>query len=242
MADDSIVGAWELVSDVSQGILIYTGSHYAAVLASKERKRPAADQVSPSEALEALLTCQALAGTYSVSGSTITHIRLANSRPHLSGRPLVSDYNLDGDTMTHTVASGSATRNPGSTITYRRIPHSDSDSPLVGAWELVDDIEQGVVVFTGTHFAVVRANKERDLPKGEKYTPEEALTAITTCGAMSGTYTRSGATLTMERTANLRPYFTGVPAVVEAIIEGESMRLRTVSGVSVSDVTWRRVS
>ena len=144
MANNPLVGAWELVSDVSQGILIYTGSHYAAVLASKERKRLAVDQVSPSEALEALLTCQALAGTYSTSGSTITHIRLANSRPHLSGRPLVSDYNLDGDTMTHTVSSGSAIRNPGSTITYRRIPHSDSDSPLVGAWELVDDIEQGV--------------------------------------------------------------------------------------------------
>ena len=242
MANNPLIGAWERVSDASEGILIYTGSHYAAVMASKERKRPAADQVSSVEALESLLTCQALAGTYSISGSTITHIRLANARENYSDRPAVFDYNIDGDTLTHTTVGGSASMNPGASLTYRRISDSGIDGPPVGAWELVDDIEQGVFVFTGTHYAVVRKHKERDLPKGAEYTPEEALTAIATCGAMSGTYTRSGTTLTMERTANLRPQATGVTAVVEAIIEGETMRLRTVSGVSANDQPWRRVS
>ena len=65
---------------------------------------------------------------------------------------------------------------------------------------MVDDAEQGVMIFTETHYAVVRMNKERDLPKAEQYTPEEALTALYTCGAQSGAYTVSGTTLTMTRT------------------------------------------
>ena len=39
MADDSIVGAWELVSDSRVAIAIFTGSHYAFVGAAKDRGR-----------------------------------------------------------------------------------------------------------------------------------------------------------------------------------------------------------
>lgn len=47
--------------------------------------------------------------------------------------------------------------------------------------------------------------KDRDLPKGEEYTPAEALTAHYTSGAQAGTYKASGTTLTLERTVHLRP-------------------------------------
>ena len=80
---------------------------------------------------------------------------------------------------------------------------------------MVDDAEQGVMIFTETHYAVVRMNKERDLPKAEQYTPEEALTALYTCGAQSGAYTVSGTILTMTRTAHLRSERTGENAVLE---------------------------
>tara|TARA_B100000949_G_scaffold28680_1_gene21960 strand:- start:2 stop:325 length:324 start_codon:yes stop_codon:yes gene_type:complete len=107
---------------------------------------------------------------------------------------------------------------------------------------MVDDTEQGVLIFTGTHYAVVRMHKERDLPKGEQYTPEEALTALYTSGAQAGPYTVSGTTLTLERTAHLRPERVGENAVLEITVEGDMLETRAVSGVSVSDVTWRRVS
>ena len=113
---------------------------------------------------------------------------------------------------------------------------------MVGAWEMVDDTEQGVLIFTGTHYAVVRMHKERDLPKGEQYTPEEALTALYTSGAQAGPYTVSGTTLTLERTAHLRPERVGENAVLEITLEGDTLETRAASGVSVSDVTWRRVS
>ena len=241
MADDSIVGAWELASDSSVGVLIYTGSHYAAVMAPKDRQRSSGERATPDEALEAIRSCQALAGTYTVSGSRITHVRIANTRPELSGHTNVTDYTIDGDTLTHTVVSGGAAAS-GSSLTFRRAGSSGVGSPLVGAWELVNDTRQGVLIFTGTHHAVVQMQKERNLPKGDQYTPEEALEALYTCGALAGTYTVSGGTLTMERTANTRPEGVGVTAVWEFSVEGDVMKGKVVSGGAPDEATWRRVS
>jgi len=209
-------------------------------MAPKDRQRSSGERATPDEALEALLTCPALSGTYTVSGSRISHARVANSRPNLSGRPNVVDYTIDGDTMTSTVVSGGSTT--GAVNTWHRLPDGGAGSPLIGAWEMVDDTEQGVIIFTGTHHAVVRMHKERDLPKGEQYTPEEALTALYTSGSQAGPYTLSGTTLTLERTAHLRPERVGENAVLEVAVEGDTLKTRAVSGLSVSDVTWRKVS
>ena len=241
MADDPIVGAWELVSDSRVGVAIYTGSHYAVVMAPKDRQRTSGERATPDEALEAIRSCQALAGTYTVSGSRITHVRIANTRPELSGHTNVTDYTIDGDTLTHTVVSGGAAAS-GSSLTFRRAGSSGVGSPLVGAWELVNDTRQGVLIFTGTHYAVVQMQKERNLPKGDQYTPEEALEALYTCGALAGTYTVSGGTLTMERTANTRPEGVGVTAVWEFSVEGDVMKGKVVSGGAPDEATWRRVS
>ena len=241
MANNPLVGAWDLVSDLRVGVAINTGSHYAVVMAPKDRQRSSGERATPDEALEAIRSCQALAGTYTVSGSRITHVRIANTRPELSGHTNVTDYTIDGDTLTHTVVSGAAAAS-GSSLTFRRAGSSGVGSPLAGAWELVNDTRQGVLIFTGTHYAVVQMQKERNLPKGDQYTPEEALEALYTCGALAGTYTVSGGTLTMERTANTRPESIGVTAVWEFTVEGDVMKVRVVSGHAADEATWRRVS
>ncbi len=110
MANNPLVGAWERVSDSSVGVLIYTGSHYVAVMAPKDRQRSSGEQATPDEALEALLSCPALAGTYTLSGSRITQVRESNTRPELSKLSAVFDYTIDGDTMTQTVVSGTCKR------------------------------------------------------------------------------------------------------------------------------------
>ena len=240
MANNPLVGAWERVSDSSLGVFIYTGSHYAAVMAPKDRQRSSGERATPDEALEAIRSCQALSGTYTVSGSKITHVRVANTRAELSGRPNVTDYTIIADTMTGTNISGA--RTTGAVNTWHRIPDGGAGSPLVGAWELVQDIWQGVAVFTGTHYAIVIMQKERNSPKGDQYTPEEAFEALYTCGALAGTYTVSGSTLTMERTANTRPESIGVTAVMEFTVEGDVMKARGVSGGVADEVTWRRGS
>ena len=241
MANNPLVGAWDLVSDLRVGVAINTGSHYAVVMAPKDRQRSSGERATPDEALEAIRSCQALAGTYTVSGSRLTHVRIANTRPELSGHTNVTDYTIDGDTLTHTVVSGGAAAS-GSSLTFRRAGSSGVGSPLVGAWELVNDTRQGVLIFTGTHYAVVQMQKERNLPKGDQYTPEEALEALYTCGALAGTYTVSGGTLTMERTANTRPEGVGVTAVWEFSVEGDVMKGKVVSGSAADEATWRRVS
>ena len=86
------------------------------------------EQATPDEALEAIRSCQALAGTYTVSGSRITHVRIANTHPASSNLPVVADYTIDGDTLTHTVVSGGAAAS-GSSLTFRRVGSSGVGSP-----------------------------------------------------------------------------------------------------------------
>ncbi|MCH2506718.1 MAG: hypothetical protein MK125_14355, partial [Dehalococcoidia bacterium] len=76
MANNPLVGAWELVSDSDVGIRIYTGLHNAELSMPKNRKRAAGNQATPEEALAALDSCPTLAGTYTLSGSRITLTRL----------------------------------------------------------------------------------------------------------------------------------------------------------------------
>ena len=129
MANNPLVGAWERVSDSRVGVSIYTGSHYAAVMAPKDRQRSSGEP-TPDEALEALLSCPALAGTYTLSGSRITQVRESNTRPELSNQSAVFDYTIDGDTMTQTVVSGTGgAAASGSSLTFRRVGSSGVGSP-----------------------------------------------------------------------------------------------------------------
>ena len=243
MADDPIVEAWEHISDSSAGIFIYTGSHYSAVVAPKDRRRSSGERATPDEALDAMLSCQALSGTYTVSGSRITQVRIANTHPASSNLPIVADYTIDGDTLTQTVVRGSAgAKRDGSSTMYRRVPSGCTGTPLIGAWGLVADTRQGILIFTETHYAVVQRQKARNLPKGDQYTPEDALETLYTCGALAGTYTVSGGTMTMERTANTRPESIGVTAVWEFTVEGDVMTARVVTGHADDEAIWRRVS
>ena len=179
---------------------------------------------------------------HTLSGSRITQVRESNTRPELSKLSAVFDYTIDGDTMTQTVVSGTGgAAASGSSLTLRRVGSSGVGSSLVGAWELVDDSRQGVLIYTGTHYAVVQMQKERNLPKGDQYTPEEALEAISTSGSLAGTYSVSGNTVSAERIANLRPTFVGVTAVHEFAVEGDTLNLRGISGIPLGEATWRRV-
>ena len=90
MANDPLVGAWELVSDSDAGILIYTGSLCVLVGSPKNRRRSTGNQATPDEAVEAIRSCPAMAGTYTVSGSRITHTRIANSRQRFQDVPSLS--------------------------------------------------------------------------------------------------------------------------------------------------------
>ena len=79
--------------------------------------------------------------------------------------------------------------------------------------------------------------KQRNLPKGEEFTPEEALEALTASGALAGTYTISGNTVTMERMASSRPEGVGVAAVQEFTVEEDTLNRRGVRGSPLGETT-----
>ena len=117
-------------------------------------------------------------------------------------------------------------------------------SPLTGAWEMVSDVDQGVVVFTDTHFSLVVMPKNRQRSTNSEPSPEEAMESYQTVRALAGTYTTSGSTATMKRVANSRADTVGLNAVMEFGIQGDRLTLKPISGTSRAtgqEMMWRKV-
>lgn len=100
------VGVWELQSDTRQALMIFTDTHYSYNGARKGRQRIEADELSLEEAAKVLDDFGALAGAYTVSGSTFTLNRFVTQSPNMIGLDNVLDINIDGDTMTARGVSG----------------------------------------------------------------------------------------------------------------------------------------
>ena len=68
-----------------------------------------------------------------------------------------------------------------------------------------------------------------------------ALEAITTSGALAGTYTIAVNTVTMELIASSRPETVGVATVQEFTAEGDTLNRRGISDIPLEETTWRKV-
>ena len=113
-----LAGAWELEADDRQGFAVYTDTHFALVVAPKGRSRSESGQPSDEEIRESYFSVAALSGTYTISGSTATLKRVANSRAELVGEDMVLDFTLDGDKLTIRTVSGSS--RPGTELMWRK--------------------------------------------------------------------------------------------------------------------------
>ena len=98
-----MAGAWELISDTHDGIMVLTDTHFASVLSPKNRNPFAGDNPTPVEALEAYMTISSLAGIYTTNGSTAVFHRVANSRVETAGQPMTTDFVIEGDQMAQVV-------------------------------------------------------------------------------------------------------------------------------------------
>ena len=117
-------------------------------------------------------------------------------------------------------------------------------SPIVGAWEVVSDVDQGVGVFTDAHFSLVAMPKNRQRSTSSEPTPEDAMESYQTVRALAGTYTISGSTVTLKRVANSRADTVGLDAVMEFGTQGDRMTLKAISGASRAtgqEWVWRKV-
>ena len=113
-------------------------------------------------------------------------------------------------------------------------------SPLVGAWELVSDTRQGVMVCSETHFSVTMASKNRQ--RIQEPTPDEITEAYQDVNALAGTYTVSGSKLTFQRVATLRVNLIGLPFEADFTIDGDRLTWRSISGTTrPREDVWKKV-
>jgi hypothetical protein len=103
-----LAGAWEIVSDTHQGFLVCTETHYSLVIMRKNRQRIGGRELTPTEALEAYQSVNALSGTYTVSGSRLTLNRTANLRADVLGGAVEAEFAIDGDRITIRSISGTS--------------------------------------------------------------------------------------------------------------------------------------
>jgi hypothetical protein len=94
-------GTWEGGPQGFKGITIFTGMHYCSLLISNDRKRFQADQPTEAEAADAFHAMRAAAGTYAISGSTLT-MRYEYDRPPLPRprQPQTYEFDIEGRTLT----------------------------------------------------------------------------------------------------------------------------------------------
>ncbi len=110
-------------------------------------------------------------------------------------------------------------------------------SPLVGAWELVSDTRQGVMVCGEAHISITMANK--NLQRIEEPTSDQMIEAYGGVNATGGTYTLSGSKLTIHRIANLKLPNIGQDHEAEVTFEGDRLTWRRANS-GIEDV-WRKV-
>ena len=108
MMSSPLVGAWEYVSDTRQGVMVCSETHYSVTIASKNRQR--IEEPTTEDMVEGYQEVNALAGTYTISGSKLTFNRVANIRVNLIDVPFEAEFTIDGDRLTWRSISGSRPR------------------------------------------------------------------------------------------------------------------------------------
>jgi hypothetical protein len=80
---------------------------------------------------------------------------------------------------------------------------------IAGAWELISETEQGLIVATDTHVSVLIALKDRPAVHDRPATEADELTAYRSFIAQAGRYTISGTRLIHHRDYTRDPAGTG---------------------------------
>jgi hypothetical protein len=92
-----LAGAWELVSDSSNGIALFTDTYFNVTWAAKNREKFEADEPTDEEAAAAYRTLNTAAGTYEISGENFIFHRLVNRNPNWTGVDDHTKIVIDGD-------------------------------------------------------------------------------------------------------------------------------------------------
>ena len=115
-------------------------------------------------------------------------------------------------------------------------------SPLVGAWELISDSEEGIAVFTDTHYSFIFQDKNRKRYPEDSSNDAAELEAYRTHQSQGGTYKVSDSSLAFGREFCRHPGRSGRTLDAEITFQGDMFTFGGVGQPTSQGRTWRRVS
>lgn len=109
-------GAWELVSDTYEGLMLRTDQHYCALVTRRNRPMPPESELSASEAAALYRSAQtAVAGSYTIDGMKTTTRTLLDRNPGLVGRESTRIWRFQDDRATGVPEGG------GESVVWRKV-------------------------------------------------------------------------------------------------------------------------
>ncbi len=112
-----IEGAWELESDSDEGIFVCTETHYSFFTFPKGRLG-LHDEPTPEEVRDSYKNVNALAGTYTVSGSKVTFHRSTSLNADMTDLDLEVEFTIEDGKLTTRVIRGAK---EGTETVWRKI-------------------------------------------------------------------------------------------------------------------------
>lgn len=237
------LGAWEWLSDDYDGRPAQTEEHFCYAFAQKVRQAPKGERPSEAEAAALFKSFGgAAAGTQTAKPAgdewlieTVTFIDLL---PASVGSHTHWAFRVQGDRMSGQVIGADGTRSPIPPFSYRRLSHPGS-SPIAGAWELVSDTWDGLMLTTDTEYRYVMTRKDRPQITGESSEISDADAAILyhSFDAQCGSHAVSGSTLLRQPVVVKDPRDKGRESRVDFATDGEKLTTRS----DQQELVWRRV-
>ena len=238
-------GAWEPLAEGRHGLVLINKHHYSIIDGAKDRKPATSQPPAEAEAAALFRSLDAGGGKAAISpseGGWILDLTPTISRnPWAEGVSLRMAARIDGDRAVFQDVRADATR--GEEAAYRRAS-APGTSPMAGAWEMLSERRNGLLLQTDTHYALVETSKDRPRPAGPSPQMSDAEVAQLYAGlsVQAGTYTISGSTMIRRPVVAHNPQLQGVDAAVEFKLEGDTLRrfLPRPDGSRV-EVIWRRI-
>ena len=244
------VGAWEIVSEIWQGLAIFTDTRHCMVIEEKAR-RPISEERTEAELAEAYRLMRAEAGTDAISPLGNEWILTQNitvaQGPNAVGRDVRLALDVDGDTFSTQIIRPDSTKEPF--FVFRKVSDLGS-SPLSGVWEDTTPDWNGLMILTDTQYARISTPKNQKPLQGDQPTTSEAAEALLAMFITQvGAYTVSGSRISHQPIAARNPgRRRGLGGdTLEFVVAGDTMTQRRI----IHDVNsapepgpehiWRRV-
>lgn len=200
------LGAWEIVSEIWQGLAIFTDTRHVMVI-EKRFRQPLSEERTEAELAELYSSIRAEAGTDAISPAgnewiLTQHITVAQG-PSAMGQDIQMALKVDGDTFSTQIIRPDGTKQLF--FVFRKVSDLGRSS-LSGVWEEATPDWNGLMILTDTHYARISTPKSQKSFQGDQPTASEAAEAFLAMFiTQAGTYTVSGSMISHNPIAARNP-------------------------------------